>query len=652
MRIKSEEDLLKSDVRKKIIDEINSTENINRKEKFYKFYQCYKDNTKEYVLRHIRAQFDQDTVNEMAYAITNLGFTRKAVDKLARVYNYGVEREVYVDDKLDEEATEALTKITKECDVNRVFKKTNRWLKRDKNTVQFIAPRKVSFDANDEKYTIKPTVLPAYLYDVVELDDNRELAGCYILSDFSPRHSKNMYYTTGDASIRIRQPDENGNYPYSDGNDNLIADSAKDQENFSKGNYVFWSDKYHFTCNEKGIIVDEDGMPTTEVGLNPIGVKPFVNYAEDQDNSFWAQGGDDLVDGSVSINAMITNIIHIAITQGYGQVVMTGPKLPRAIKLGPNKIVLLEQANTDEPKPEFKFESANPPLDELRQLVEFYVALLLTTNNLSTSGVSTTLNGGGTFPSGIAMMIDKAESMEDIEDQRQIFVDNEPTFWKIFAKWLEVLKSSKELVDDLADITLPVDFDVQVKYGQPTTIISESEKLDIMKKKKDLGLLSKLDMLRMEYPDLTDEQLLKKLQEITEEALQAQVEAQAAMTGEVAAPEGNEESEGIEDEEESSGASAKETSSEEKGEVDKSPSSVKKQNPDAPMLKDVALNGAQITSLVGVINAVATGQLPRDSAIQLIIEGFQMEPEAAERIMGKVGKGFKPEDIAREFERK
>lgn len=565
MRIKYEDDILSLDVRKKIIEEINSTENIRRKEKFFKFYQCYKDNTKEYVLRQLRNQFDADTVNEMSYAITNLGFARKIVDKLARVYNYGVTREGYLenDETPNEELTKQLQEITKKLDINRMFKKTNRWLKRDKNCVQYITPRKVSFDTNDEKYTIKPIVLPAYLYDVVELDDNRELAGCYILSDFSPRHSKNMYYTTGDASVRIRQPDENGNYPYTDNKDNLIADTPRDQAN-TDGNYIFWSDKYHFTCNAKGVIIDENGNPTNEVGENPIGVKPFVNYAEDQDNSFWAQGGDDLIDGAINVNSVITNILHIAITQGYGQAILSGPNVPRTLKLGPNKAILLEHRNTDEPKPEFRFETANPPLAELRQLVEFYVALLLTTNNLSTSGVSTTLGGGGVFPSGIAMMIDKAESMEDIEDQRQIFTDNEPKFWDVFAKWHSVLKSSKELTDDLMKYEFPDKFNVVVKYGSLAPIMSEKEKLELLKMKKELGIVSMLDVLRQEYPDLTDEQLEAKLKEIVEENMQRVAQSQELMQNQDSNANEMEEEE---DAEESSSTSTEETDAEEEGQV-------------------------------------------------------------------------------------
>ena len=55
-----------------------------------------------------------------------------------------------------------------------------------------------------------------------------------------------------------------------------------------------------------------------------------------------------------------------------------------------------------------------------------------------------------------------------------------------------------------------------------------------------------------------------------------------------------------------------------------------------------ALNGAQVTAMVGIVTAVATGQLPRDSGIQLIANSFPISLEQAERIMGAAGQGFTP----------
>jgi hypothetical protein len=509
MRLKSEDQLLDIAVRKRIIDEIKGPENQMRKDEAWRRYQCYKDQTKQYVMENLILQFDQDTVQEMRWAISNVAFTRKITDKLARVYKYGVEREA-ID---DEATTEAIHVCTKESDVNNCFKKTNRYLKLMKNCIQYIIPKKLSDDS--EKMTLKAITVPPYLYDAVELEDNREVAACYILSDYDNR--KRILGLWNSTGYGLASGDGRGTgqvvpmRAYSDGVDQTIADDPRDQKRF-KG-FVFWSNKYHFTCNEKGEIISESNE-------NPIDIMPIVNYAEDQDGAFWSIGGDDLADGAVQLNCMMTNINHIAITQGYGQLVMTGKSPPRNLKTGPNKAVILEQQEGD-PTPTFEFKNSNPPLDQLRALIEMYVALLLTTNNLSTSGISSNLNGGAAFASGIALMIDKAESMEDVEDQRQIFLDKEPMFWNIYAKWHTLLKSSGKLVDELAAVSFAPNFDLSIKFGKPTAIITETEQLDIMERKIALKLISHLDALRMEYPDMTDEQLKDKLEEIISEGLDA-----------------------------------------------------------------------------------------------------------------------------------
>lgn len=60
--------------------------------------------------------------------------------------------------------------------------------------------------------------------------------------------------------------------------------------------------------------------------------------------------------------------------------------------------------------------------------------------------------------------------------------------------------------------------------------------------------------------------------------------------------------------------------------------------------QDTALNGAQVTSLLEIISAVVDGRLPRDSAVQMIVMAFNKTPEEADKVLGSVGKGFKPKE--------
>lgn len=55
---------------------------------------------------------------------------------------------------------------------------------------------------------------------------------------------------------------------------------------------------------------------------------------------------------------------------------------------------------------------------------------------------------------------------------------------------------------------------------------------------------------------------------------------------------------------------------------------------------DVALNGAQVASLVEILGSVARRELPRDSAVEMIMAAFQLDRDKVERIVGDVGRTF------------
>ena len=533
MRLKSESELLDQAVRKDIIEEILSGENQARKAEAYRRYECYKDRTSYYVRNKLLMQFDPDTVQEMSYALSNISFVRKVVDKLAKVYKYGVTR-VVADNESDTQAVQDAARILK---FNTQMKKANAYFKLFKNCLFMVVPSKASLNDDEDQYTIETRPLAPYLYDVVEHYEQREKPVCVILSN---------YVTSGVNSAAIASPQSvlpaqiipRANGPHNigadvtglaagNGQDEAIADTPGDEDADEKRVFKFWSKNLHFVCYESGEYVEGTDRD------NPIGEMPFVNISEDQDGSFWAVGGGDLIDGAVLCNSMITNINHIGVTQGYGQIVMTGENLPRNVRVGPNKAVLLNyKAQEGEAKPDFSFQSANPPLAELKMLVEMYVALLLSTNNLSTTGVSSQLNGASAFPSGVAMLLDMAESMEDIEDQRQVFQDAEPVIWKLFAKWHDLYSDQGLLIEPLQILKFPKDPNVSVRFADAAPIMSETERLSVLKQRKELGLDTLLDLIKKDQPYLNNEEAEAHLAKILEERMSRAVNPAEAPNGE------------------------------------------------------------------------------------------------------------------------
>jgi len=381
-------------------------------------------------------------------------------------------------------------------------------LKLHRNVTVYLKPVPYWDKNGNLKYTIKVSVLTPYLYDVVEGYYDRTKPMVYILSNYD--YDATTKYSVIDAALEGRAI--NTTQPsVGDGRDQIIADTPEDQDDSATDNkeYIFWSDSYHFTTNSKGEVISE----TTD---NPIDELPFVNFTQDQDGSFWAEGGDDLPMGGVLINSMLTNINYIGVTQGYGQFWMRGKDLPRNLRVGPSRAVLMEHT-TEDPTPALGFATSNPNLTSLMDTVETYTALLLTTNNLSTSGISTDLNGSSNFASGVALLIDKAESMEDVKDQEQIFKDNEPDLWHKINKWLMHYQSQGILDPELENLIIPEDEMVTVSFPSISTIMSEQEKLEILERRKALGINTMIEILKKDQPDLTDEEAEEKLLKIQEE---------------------------------------------------------------------------------------------------------------------------------------
>lgn len=65
-------------------------------------------------------------------------------------------------------------------------------------------------------------------------------------------------------------------------------------------------------------------------------------------------------------------------------------------------------------------------------------------------------------------------------------------------------------------------------------------------------------------------------------------------------------------------------------------------DPADPKVQDTALNGAQVTSMLEIVTAVASGQIPRSTGVQMLMLAFQMSAAEAEKLMGETGAGFTP----------
>lgn len=503
MRIFNESEILDLDFRKRVIDEIEDVENVSRKKESYKRYEIYKDRIKKYILEQLLLELDPATVSEMQSRVSTVNMYKKIVQKKARVYKAAPERR-----SVEENEQEFLDLMVDALGLNTVMKKVNRYVEAFRNCIAYVKPY---IDHNNfGKYAYKIDVLAPHQYDVIEDMRNPEIPRVIILSDYV---SEPMAVDDNPQN-RVKHGLAS-NFRDGDGRSQIIADSPNDNEHKE---YIFWSPNYHFTTDYKGNIISVDENGETQV-KNPIGMLPFESFSKDQDDSYWSVGGEDMVEGSILINTLMTDLYFIAKIQGMGLFYLFAKNAPKQYKIGPNRAITIDLEEGD-PTPSIGFASSNPPINDHMSMIEQYVAFLLTTNDLGTNSIQGKLDGTSAA-SGIQEIIQNAEPMTAVEDEQAQYMEKESRLVMIANEWQKVYSDSVTgLRADLDEIGYVDDIDYSLKFVKQAHFNSENEKLDAINKKIDQGIYNKVDAMIEDNPDLTRDEALELLLQKSDESLQ------------------------------------------------------------------------------------------------------------------------------------
>lgn len=501
IKIFSDQDVLSEEFRKKVIEEINSPGNKSRKREMLKRQEVYRDNVIKWVMEALNSlNLRPETLQMMKNHAANISIAKKIVNKKARCYRGTIQRQATGGDgKPDDEASGQISLLAQMLQTNQQMQKADRFCVLQKNALPWIFPEMMP----NGKWRLKSVTLTSSQYDVIENGRDPEKPAAVILSDYIDDQS-NLMATPGGGWRSIDQASVRTD-------ETAIGDGPQSYKSKASNCFIWWTDTYHFTTNEKGQIMNS----LSPIDLkNPIGMIPGAPVAEDQDGSYWAAGGEDLIDGSVLVNVMLTDILSIMYLQGFGQLVLAGPNIPEQYQVGPN-VALVMSTREGAEKPEAYLLQHNPPIDGWLRMIEQYVAMLLSTNDLSPSAIAIKLDAVN-FPSGIAMLIEKSEAQGSVEDRRHNFSEAERRYWEIVRRWLEVYEG---LLDQQFEAVgqLPDDLDVSVRYSDAKEVTTEKERLEVMKLRKDLGLATQLDLVQMDNPSMTKEEAEAKLLELKAE---------------------------------------------------------------------------------------------------------------------------------------
>lgn len=515
MKLFSEQQILDPQFRKLILQEISAEENVARKKEHYRRDEIYKDKIKKYIVEALKDEgLRGDTVARMSNRASNINLCKKVINKLARTYLAGTQRTATVNEQPNVDATKQVHKLFRLLKFDEKMKKGDRYRELHKNCRFHIVPKVVTDPTEPEKkYKLVMRTLAPWQYDVIPDANDEEIARVLVLSDFIENDYALQSASIYDAGVHGK----NSNGYSSNGRDDAIADSPADSGRGQIRTFVWWSDNYHFTTNDKGEVIPE---MSPEDGRNPIGRIPGANNADEQDGHFWAEGGADIIEGTVLVNKIITDMFYVQFNQGFGQFVATGKNLKDSITIGPDKAIVIEyDPAVNDPKPEVSVVSANPDLDSWMRTVEQYVALLLTTNNLSPANVSASLTASN-FPSAIAMLVENSEATNDIDDKKAEYSNIERELTEIVQAWQNIFYDANALVEDFEEVgKLPEGLSLVTRFNDLKPAMTEAEKLGNIKLRKELGINEMVDLILKDNPDMTEEEAQQKLMRIQAEKM-------------------------------------------------------------------------------------------------------------------------------------
>lgn len=453
--------ILTKDILDYVIQDLRSPAKKECRMHDYKKWLMLNGKTHEIIKEHIQKEFKKpETIEELSARLVPVNILQKIITKLAGVYVEAPARYTLDKNTSDEELLE---EYIDDMQLNVRMKEANRYFKLYKRNLMEIYVDEVGY----------PQVrnLPKHTYEV------------YSFSKISPN-----------------KPD-------------VVVKILKEVTDLDKCLYAIWTDENHVIVNGKGDILFEEmqAMGNTEL-VNPYGKMPFV-YINESSLSVDPIQDDDLVRISITIPVILTDLCFAQKYMSWGIIYTIGDV--GDVPVNPNSVIPLNY-DEDGNKPEIGTIKPEVDTEKVLTLVKTLIAILLSTKNLSVGAIKFDLNAQD-VASGVAKMIDSAESVEDKKDQQSYFMQAEDDLWSLIKNnMIPYWRANGMLADEFNKEFSPT-FEVQVIYQEPKVLITDSEKVDLAKKRLDAGFSTLERELAFLYPAMTKDEISELALEISQE---------------------------------------------------------------------------------------------------------------------------------------
>lgn len=465
------------DMRKMIIAEIDSEENKRRKEESLQQFEILKDRCEPFVIEYLKKFYQEDSICELPI-VSSINIGRRIIQQEAAVYDIAPERSFT---GVSEEQSAKILKLYEEMGVNQKMLKANQFYKAEDQT---------HVQVTLSKGKLKIRNLMGHHLDAIPSDLDATEAEAYLVSGYD----RSAYLP------RLKS--------YQDLMDQKIADPDDYEESLKR--IAVWTNELNFIMDKDGNVVSGDEV------LNPLELMPFVDISVDKDSEYFVRSGHATSQFTIQFNGSVTDLAQIVRMQGFAQAWFKGSEeiMPQNLRIGPN-IVLKLPINPERPA-ETDFGYATPNSD-LSGSIEFLNTVL--SSFLSSRGIDPkTINTRGesqTYSSGFERLLSLIEQFKPSKQDFAVFKKAEKQLFKIIKAYINTYSGTDLLQYDIGPI--PEGADIEVKFFEPQSVLSENEKVDLLQKKIDLGLISKVEAIMYDrgLPEEEAEKVLEKIQKET-----------------------------------------------------------------------------------------------------------------------------------------
>ena len=252
--------------------------------------------------------------------------------------------------------------------------------------------------------------------------------------------------------------------------------------------FVFWSEArdgdsgYHFTFTQGGRIV-----PVNEDYVNPYGIIP-VSFADFETNA------GDVVRSAIQIGIATTEIA-LGVRYSLGQPVLIGLGEDVKLRGGIDQAIQIPEGAS------FSYVSPTGSLNEMIEAVKSFANITAENNHLRVRWGDTS----GNPPSGEALKILEIENLEARESDMQIFREWEKERYEIDRAVVQT-HTGRDLGEDYV-----------VDFGEAQFPMSQMEELEVLKMKKEMGIITQRDILKHFNPDAQESEIQEKLNQVQAE---------------------------------------------------------------------------------------------------------------------------------------